>query len=344
MKAVQVTRHGRPVEVVRVEEVAAPQVGPGEALIAARAASLNYGDIARTRGGVATVMLKPPFTLGMDVCGVVEAAAPGGEAFLGRRVVAMTKMALGGLAQQVIAPLTSVFPAPPELDDAQAAAFLLPFHVGYLALQVRARVQPGEFVLVTGAASGVGSAVVQLAAALGAQVIAVAGGAEKGDYCRSRGATHVIDYQKEQLFERSMQITADRGVDVAVDLVGGALTEVLWSVMAVGGRYLPVGFNGDPQGGLTGRPLRKISMGNFSVLGVMLAYGPAVPQMRRMGMNFYPLATAAEVHGALLKLIAAGTIRPSIGRRIGMDEVAAALEDHEARRTRGRTVVEIVAP
>ena len=121
MKAVQVLAHGRPGEVVRVSDVAVPDPGPGEVRIAVSAASLNFGDGPRALGGVAMAMLKPPFTLGMDVCGTVEAAGAGGEAWLGRRVVAMTKMALGGMAQKAIAPVTGLFEAPPELDDAQAA-------------------------------------------------------------------------------------------------------------------------------------------------------------------------------------------------------------------------------
>src|SRR5438270_5890812 len=96
--------------------------------IAVSAASLNFGDIARCRGGVASVMAQPPFTLGMDVCGVVESAGAGGEHWVGRRVVAMAAMSLGGVAELAIAPVPGVFDAPPELDDVEAAAFLLPFH------------------------------------------------------------------------------------------------------------------------------------------------------------------------------------------------------------------------
>ncbi len=224
------------------------------------AASLNFGDIARARGGIATVMFPPPLTLGMDVCGVVDAAGPGGEAWLGRRVVAMTKMAFGGMAEQAIAPVTSVFDAPAELDDCEAAAFLLPFHVGYLALHIRAGLRPGESVLVTAAASGVGTAAIQLAVAAGARVIAVAGGAEKGSLCESLGAFAAIDHQTGDLFDRVMELTDGRGADVAFDLVGGDLTEAVWLCMAREGRYLPVGFNGDGQGGFTGKPLRKVAV------------------------------------------------------------------------------------
>jgi NADPH2:quinone reductase len=273
----------------------------------------------------------------------MEAAAAGGEAWLGRRVVGMTKMALGGMAEQAIVPLTGLFPAPETLDDAEAAAFLLPFHVSYLGLHLRARLVAGETVLVTGAASGVGSAAVQVAAAAGARVIALAGGADKAEYCRRLGAATCLDYQQADLFDRVMELTGGRGVDVAFDLVGGELTETLWTCMALEGRYLPVGFNGDPNSGFSGKPLRKISIGNFSVLGVMLAYGTAVGPIRRMGMNLYPPETGAKVHAALCELLARGKIRALVGRRVAMSAVAAALEDHLARRTQGRTVVEITA-
>lgn len=341
MKAVQVLRHGDPADVVAVSDVAVPDVGPGEVRVAVSAASLNFGDIARARGGVATVMAQPPFTLGMDVCGVVEAAGAGGDAWLGRRVVGMTKMAFGGMAEQAIVPVTSLFDAPPELDDAEATAFLLPFHTSYLALHMRAKLQAGESLLVTGAASGVGTAAVQLGAAAGARVIAIAGGVEKGRYCQSLGADAAIDYQQDDIFERVMELTGEQGADVAFDLVGGDLTEQIWTCMAREGRYLPVGFNGDAQGGLGGKPLRKISIGNFSVLGVMLAYGAPVGPMRRMGMNPNPPEIGQQVHAALCDLVASGRIRPAIGRRIRMDAVGAALADHEGRRTSGRTVVDV---
>ena len=341
MKAVQVLRHGRPAEVIAVNEVAVPNPGPGEVRVAVSTASVNFGDIARSRGGVAMAMFAPPYTLGMDVCGTVEAAGEGGEAWLGKRVVGMSKWAFGGMAEQTIVPLASLFQAPPELDDAEAAAFLLPFRVSYLGLHVRARLQPGETVLVTAAASSVGTAALQLAAAAGAKVIAVAGGAEKGEYCRTLGAMAALDAKEANLFDRIMELTDGHGVDVAFDLVGGALTETIWTCMALEGRYLPIGFNDDSQGGLTGRPLRKVSTGNFSVLGVLLAYGVPFLPMRRMGLNFFSPETGQQVHEALCALVAKGRIRPQVGRRIRMAEVAAALEDHEARRTTGRTIVDI---
>jgi NADPH2:quinone reductase len=323
-----------------VEDIAIPEVGPGEVRIAVSAASLNFGDIARCRGTVASVMGQVPFTLGMDVCGVVDAVGAGAEEWMGRRVVAMTNQSFGGMAEAAISSSSSVFDAPPELDDIEAAAFTLPFHTGYLALHKRAGLQPGETLLVVGGASAVGTAMIQLGVAAGARVIAIAGGPEKTRLCEDLGAS-AIDHTSDDLFDRVMDLTEGRGAEVVADLIGGDRTETIWTCVAREGRYVPVGFNDDPQSGLTGRPLRRVSMGNFSVLGVMVGYTEMPIELRKFGINTFPPAVGRDVHGALLELVAAGAIRPVIGRRVSMHEVPEALEDHEQRRTSGRTVVDV---
>jgi NADPH2:quinone reductase len=198
--------------------------------------------------------------------------------------------------------------------------------------------------LVLPGASALGTAAVQLGVAAGAEVIAIAGGPEKGRVCESLGAKVVIDSTSEDVFDRVMAHTDGHGADVVCDMVGGDQTETIWTCVAQDGRYVPVGFNDDPQSGLTGRPLRKVSMGNFSVVGVIAAYGPVPIEFRRFGVNPFPAETGAEVHAALCALVASGAIRPAIGRRIGMAEVATALEDHEQRRTTGRTVIDLSLP
>ncbi len=309
-------------------------------LIAVSAASLNFGDIARCRGTVASVMGQVPFTIGMDVCGVVETTGEGAEEWVGRRVVAMTNQSFGGVADYALATVGAVFDAPAELDDLEAAAFTLPFHTGYLAIHTRARLQEGETLLVVGGASAVGTAMIQLGVAAGARVIAIAGGPEKGQVCRDLGA-EPIDHLTDDIFDRVMALTGDHGADVAVDMIGGDGTETIWTCMAREGRYVPVGFNDDPESGLTGRPLRKVSMGNITIMGVMLGYNEMPVEFRRFGLNTFPRSTGQEVHSALCALVAAGAIRPVIGRVVAMDEVAAALDDHEQRKTSGRTVVNV---
>lgn len=339
MRAVRVVRHGEPRDAIEVrDDVDVPEPAPGQVRVAVSAASLNFGDVARCRGGVAAVLAEPPFTLGMDVAGVVDAVGEGAEEWLGRRVVGITPQSLGGLAAHALA--GSFFDAPPGLDDAEAAAFTLPFHVSWLALHERAALQPAETVLVRSGASAVGTAAVQLARAAGARVVATASG-DKTRVCADLGADVVVDHATEDVFDAVMDATDGRGADVIFDPVGGEQTEAMWTCGALGGRYLAVGFNDDPQSGLTGRPLRKLSMANLSVLGVLLAYLDTPREFRRFGINAFPPETGRRVHAALLDLVADGSIRPVIGRRTTLDGVAEALEDHAARRTTGRTVVEI---
>ena len=341
MRAARVTRHGRPTEVIEIQDIPTPEPEPGGVRIAVSTAPLNFGDLARCRGGVASVVAQPPFTLGMEACGTVEAAGAGAEPWLGRRVVAMCAQSLGGMAEAALAPATGIFDAPAGLDDVQAAAFLLPFHTTYLALHVRARLQKGETLLIVGAASGLGTAAVQLGVAAGAHVIAVAGSGEKAQLCRDLGAELAIDHRSQDVFDMVMGHTDGHGADVVCDLVGGAGTETIWTCVAYDGRYLPVGFNDDPQSGLTGRPLRKVSMGNFSVVGVLLSYAPASMPMRQFGVVPNPPEVGRVVHAELSKLVAAGAILPFVGRRISLGEVASALEDHQQRRTSGRTVIDL---
>lgn len=340
MRALQVTRNGAPSEVLRVVDVPEPEPGPRQVRIRVAAGSLNFNDLARCRGGVTSIPMPPPFTLGMDVCGVVESAGPGGESWVGRRVVAITQMAQGGLADLAIAPVDSVFDAPETLDDAEAAGFLLPFHLAHLSLLRRGRLEAGETLLVHAGASGVGTAAIQLGVSRGAHVLATAGGEEKTRLCAELGAELVIDHRERDFVEAVLDHTADVGAHVVCDLVGGEFTERSWRCVAREGRYLCVGFADDAQGGNTGRPLRPTCSGNFSIVGVILAYIDDVPSMiRRAGLNPWDRATGEAVHADLLRLLGDKQIRPIIGRRVPLAEAGAALEAHEQRRALGRTVV-----
>lgn len=342
MRALQVTAHGEPDQVLAVGDIDVPEPEQGEVLIRVAGAALNHNDLARCRGTLVSVAKDPPFTLGMDVCGVVVATGDGAEEWLGRRVVAVAKDALGGIAEYAVAPVGGVFDAPGQLDDVQAAAFLLPFHTTHLGLFRRGRLQHGETLLVTAAASGLGTAAVQLGRAAGARVIAAVGAADKADLCRELGADDVVVLDGTDLADAVLDLTDERGADVVCDLVGGALVAPSWRCTAREGRYLAVGFTDDDQNGMTGRPVRMASIGNFSIVGVMCAFVDDLdPGMRRFGFNPFTRADGEAVHAELLQLVDAGTIRPHVGRVVSMDEAGAALEDHAARRTLGRTVVRV---
>jgi NADPH2:quinone reductase len=344
MKALRVTGNGPPAEVLRVADVDVPEAGPGEVRVRVSAASLNYNDIDRCWGRLVSVPTPPPYTLGMDACGVVDAAGPGCEHWLGKRVVSITKMALGGIAEYAIADGVSVFDAPAGFDDAEAAAFLLPFQASHLALFRRGRLAAGQTLVVHSAASGLGTAGIQLGKAAGARVIAVAGGPEKAALCERVGADLVVDHTAEDFVEAVLAATGDAGADVIYDLAGGNFAEPSWRCTARGGRYLAVGFAGDENNGMTGRPLRMACIGNIDIVGVMLAWVAAVdPGMRRFGFNPFGREEADAIHADLLRLAAEGKVRPVIGRRVPMSEAGKALAEHEARRSVGRTVV-VVAP
>jgi len=344
VKALQVSRNGRPTEALEIVEIDAPEPGPGQVLVRVAAGSLNFNDLDRCYGRITTIPMPPPFVLGMDVCGVVDAAGDGGEQWIGKRVVAITQMAKGGLAEYALAPLDSVFDAPPELDDAEAASFVIPYHTAHLALFERAALCEGEALLVISGASGLGTAAIQLGRARGARVFATAGGPEKTALCRKLGAELAIDHRETNFADAVLDHTADVGAEVVFDLAGGGFMADAWRAVARGGRYIAGGFADDPDNGTGGAPLRPTCIGNFSIIGVLGAYMSNVPgALRRTGFNPFGRDVAAAVHSDLLRLIAAGDVRPHVGQRVSLAEAAAALEAHEQRRSLGRTAVLINA-
>jgi NADPH2:quinone reductase len=255
-------------------------------------------------------------------------------------VVAITQLAQGGLAEYAIAPADSVFDAPAQLDDAEAAAFLLPFHTMHLALFRRAKLAPGETLLVHSGAGGLGSAAIQLGLACGARVLATAGSEAKTKLCRELGAELAIDHTQQDFSIAVLDHTQDVGAHVICDLNGGGFVEKSWRCIAREGRYLCAGFADDPNNGFTPRPLRPTCPGNFSIVGVILAYIDNLPSpVRRMGLNPFGRAVGEEVHADLLRLLEAKQIRAVVGRRLALEDVGRALDDHEQRRTSGRSVV-----
>jgi NADPH2:quinone reductase len=195
VKAWRVVKHGRPRDALALEDVATPSPGPGQLRIATLASALNYNEVDGCRGRYRTIDPPLPYTLGMEAVGVVDAVgpplAPGGaslEPWLGRRVALTGAGATGAHAQSVVGDAAMAFASPAPLSDDEAAAFFFPFHVAYLALVTRGRIAVGETLLVHAGAGGVGSAAVQLGVALGARVIATAGGPEKCAFARSLGA------------------------------------------------------------------------------------------------------------------------------------------------------------
>jgi NADPH2:quinone reductase len=266
VRAWQVVRAARPSEALELRDVPAPAPGPGQARVAVAATVCNFNEVDGCYGRYRTISPPLPYTLGMEVVGVVDAAGAGAEAWLGRRVTACATGAFGAHAEHALVDPAMAFDAPEKLDDVHAAAFYFPFHVGGLALFERAKLAAGEWLLVNAAAGGVGSAALQLGVAAGARVIAAAGSAEKLAFCRELGAEAAVDYRAPDFADEVLAATGGRGVDVACDLVGGAVTSALMPLMARGGRLVLAGFSGgieaEDEAGITPRPLL---FGNFSL-------------------------------------------------------------------------------
>jgi NADPH:quinone reductase-like Zn-dependent oxidoreductase len=267
MKAMVMDGHGGP-EVLRLAEIPDPVASPGRVVVCVKAVALNHLDIW-VRKGWPGLDLAWPHVLGADVAGVVEEVGPGLEASgiapgmevvlnpglscgrceeclagrdnLCRRYAILGEHVAGGYAGKVSVPAANVLPKPPDLPFEQAACIPLVFLTAWHALVARARVRPGETVLVHAAGSGVGSAAVQVARLLGARVIATAGSPEKCEKALALGAHHAIDYERTDFLKEAKLLTGRRGVDVVFEHTGKATWERSLGALVNGGRLVTVG-------------------------------------------------------------------------------------------------------
>ncbi len=328
MKAVYIERHGGP-EVLTEGELPDPAPGPGEVRLRVKACALNHLDLwvrEGARGGISF-----PQILGSDIAGVVDACGQEVDpALVGKRAVLfparccggcgfcrkgieplcpsyaiLGRSAPGGYAEFAVAPARGVFPIPDTLEFASAAAFPLTFVTAYEMLFSRAKLSPGEKVLVTAAGSGIGVAAVQLAKAFGAAVIASASSDEKLDRLRALGADHTVNRRAEDFAARVVAAAGGRGVDVVCDSVGGEGLARLADLAAPGGRIVFCGVTAGPKATFDLAPLyaRRITLlGSF--LGShwqlteclkLLAQGKLRPVVDQV----FPLGQAREAHRRL---------------------------------------------
>ncbi len=343
MRAWRAIEHGTPRDVLHLEDLDVPAPGPGEVQIRVDAATLNFNDIDGIYGRYRTVPVPAPYTPGMEVLGSVASVGDGVDPELvGTRVVAVPSGAFGGYAEVAVAPATMTFPMPGSIPLPDAAAILMPFHLAALALYRRARVEAGETVLIHAAAGGVGSAAVQLARHAGTQVIALAGSAEKAHFCAQLGADVAIDTRATDFVAGALEATGGRGVDVAFDTVGGETTTRTFGCMAFGGRHLLAGFASGIEAEDEGLVPRPIIFGNFSLVGVCLAYvDDPLAVKQAVGSNFVSRRDAEELHSEILALVEQGAVRPLVGLDVPFEELPAALDAMERRQTVGRIVVRV---
>lgn len=303
------------------DEVPEPVPGPGEVLIRVGHASVNFADTLMVEG---KYQERPemPFAPGLEVAGRVAAHGPGvvGPA-IGTRVAAMCGS--GGFAEAVTARAAAVAEVPDAMEDAHAAVLQVAYGTTHLALWHRARLQPGERLLVLGASGGVGLTAVEVGRIMGAEVIAVARGAEKLAAAREAGADHVFDNETADIREA---VKALGGADVVYDPVGGAQWKAALRAANPEARLLPIGF---ASGEVPQIPANILLVKNLTVIG--LYWG---------GYYKFRPALLAESFRQLVAWYEAGTIRPHVSHRLPLSEANAALDLLRRREATGKVVLE----
>ena len=323
MRAWQVHQFGELRDALTLaDDVPDPEPGPGQIFVRVLAASANFPDVLMVQG---TYQVKPPlpFTPGVELCGEVVALGPGVTGLSpGERVVGVAAMPAGAFAEVAIMDAASAFPAPERFDDAEAAAFFISYQTGWFGLHRRARLAPGETLLVHAAAGGVGSAAVQLGKAAGARVIGVTGGEQKAAAARALGADVVIDRNTQDFAQVVKDVTEGRGADVVYDPVGGDSYDRSTKCIAFEGRILVIGFAG---GRVPTPALNHALVKNYSIVGLHWGlYATKEPRSLR------------DCHDQLLKLAADGAIRPLVSERLGLADVSDGLHRLAGGRTTGR--------
>lgn len=324
MRAVLCEAFGPPESLV-VGEVDAPTPGPDQVLVDVSACAVNFPDVLMIQG---LYQFKPPFPFspGSEVAGVVSAVGDDVRGMaIGDRVFAPTGW--GGMAEKVAIAASQVMAVPEGIDLVSAAGFLYAYGTSYHALRDRADLQPGETLLVLGAAGGVGLAAVELGAAMGATVIAAASTASKLDVCRDHGAAMTINYEDEDLKTRTRELTDGRGVDVVYDAVGGRFSEVALRSTAWNGRFLVVGF---AAGDIPKIPLNLPLLKGCSIVGVFWgSFMQKQPDRSR--------ANNAE----LVRMWREGRLHPHVSATYPLERAGEAIRHLADRRAEGKVIVTV---
>jgi NADPH2:quinone reductase len=322
MRAALLHAYGPPENLV-VEEVPDPQPKPNQIVIDVHACGVNFPDVLMVQD---LYQFKPalPFTPGGEVSGTV--AGVGSDVTdwsIGDRVAAGT--GTGGFAEQIAVDASRAYRLPDGVDLTAAAGFLTTYGTSYHALKDRADIQPGESLLVLGAAGGVGLAAVELGAVMGAHVIAAASSDEKLEACRRFGAAETVNYSDVDLKAWLKEHTGGKGVDVVYDPVGGALSEPALRSMAWKGRFLVIGF---AAGDIPRVPLNLPLLKGCSIIGVFYGeHGTRSPHEQR------------ELVDELIAMLAEGRINPSVTAQFTLDQSSEALRELMDRKVVGKAVV-----
>ena len=322
MKAMVCEAFGGP-EVLALREVAdPPQPGPGEVQLRLRARGVQYVDVLMLAGKY-QFRPEPPFIPGSEAAGDVLAVGPGVTRFRPGDLV-MSRHRLGAFAERANAPADACEPIPHGLSLEQAGVFRAAYATAYHALLQRGRLAAGEWVLIHGAAGGIGIAAIQIAKLFGANVIATASNETKRTACLEEGANHAIDYRSGFL-DQVKSLTDGRGVDIAYDPIGASVTAESLRCLAWGGRLLILGFLG-------GEPASIRS--NYLLIKGIEAVGVRIGGLQDNN------PTLAQTNARTLATLAAeGKLRPRISHRLPLSQAAAAIQAVIDRAVIGKAVL-----
>jgi NADPH2:quinone reductase len=308
-----------------IEDVEDPRPERGQVVIDVEACAVNFPDVLMIQD---MYQFKPPlpFSPGAEVAGTVSAVGEGVDALdVGDRVIASPGW--GGLAEKVAVDARSAIEVPDGIDAVHASSFLYAYGTSHYALKDRGQLQPGETLLVLGAAGGVGLAAVELGAAMGANVIAAASTDDKLEVCREHGAATTINYATEDLKTRIRELTGGVGADVVYDPVGGPYSEPALRSTAWEGRFLVIGF---ADGEIPRVPLNLALLKGCSIVGVF--WGAFVGRERQRHRE-----NVAE----LLEWWKAGKLHPHVSSTYPLERAGEAIRELADRKAKGKVVVTI---
>lgn len=297
-----------------------PTPGPGEISLRIAACGLNFADLLMIKGAYQDTP-EAPFTLGMEVAGTVEALGPDTDGPApGTRVAVFGGQ--GGLADYGCFPAARAVPLPDAMSFAEAAAFQVAYGTSHVALDHKARLQPGETLLVLGAAGGVGLTAVEIGKKMGARVVACARGADKLDVAKRAGADHLIDAATQDIRDTCRALG---GVDVVYDPVGGDQFTAAMRACNPEARILAIGF---ASGDVPQIPANHLLVKNISVMG--LYWGGY--------LKFRPEVLTKSM-ATLFDWYAAGRLRPHVSHLLPLEQAAEALDLLRSRKSTGKVVV-----
>ena len=324
MRALVCNEYGPP-ETLVIEEREDPTPGEGQIAVDLEAAGINFPDVLSIAGKY-QVKTPTPFVPGNEAAGVVYAVGPGVTRFaVGDKVIINTTG--GAFAEKCVADVHMSAPLPDDLSFEQGAGFTVTYGTSYHALKQSANLQPGEIVLVLGAAGGVGITAVEIAKAMGARVIAAASSDKKLAFAVSAGADETINYSEVPLNETVKELTDGKGADVVYDPVGGELAEQAFRATAWHGRYLVIGF---ACGEIPKFAANIALLKEASIIGVW--WGTWASKNPRLQIqNMMEMAA----------LISNGTLTPRVTESYSLDEYKDAFRTITERRALGKVTLRI---